>query len=401
MGKLFTKRHQRYLLHLVKYLRLVFNDQFTIALFFLFGALAYAYAQWLATLGPGLWWPRWALALFLTVWVQLGRPATLVQPADPVFLLPRTSSMQAYFSRALIHSSLIGGLISLIGLLIAWPLARTTIKLDSLALGTLALTMLALKGGNLLMLALKNRQLASGTRRLLTLLIGGEPLVVLLVAWLGHPGIGLILALLALGIHALVLKRAPAYDWRYLIAGEAARMERIYRFFNLFTDVPAVQGRVKRRRWASGLINWLGRGSAWGALDARALVRNSDQAGLITRLTLVFALILLVTPVAWLKAALLALALYVLASQLVPLASHYDTKVFPRLFPRGPVEKQAAFMRVAGHTLTMAAAVLVLASLGLKPNLVQLGVALVIALIEVPLLVRGYFPRRLHNQLSK
>lgn len=227
----------------------------------------------------------------------------------------------------------------------------------------------------------------------------GESLPILAVAWWGSTGLGLALAGGVLLVQGLVLTRAPAVDWTYLIASERSRLERIYRFFNLFTDVPAVQGVVKRRAWATGLIKWLGRGSAWGALDARALVRNSDQAGLIARLTLVFAVIILVTPGALLKTALLGLALYVLATQLVPLASHYDTKVFPWLFPRGPEEKQPAFLRVAGHTLALAAGVLVVASLGLNLNWVQLAIALVLAVVEVPMLVRWYYPRRLqHHQ---
>ncbi|MDF9446107.1 ABC transporter permease, partial [Limosilactobacillus mucosae] len=56
MNSLFKNRRQRHLLQLMKYWRLVFNDQFTIALFFMFGALAYTYAQWLKTLTPGAWW---------------------------------------------------------------------------------------------------------------------------------------------------------------------------------------------------------------------------------------------------------------------------------------------------------------------------------------------------------
>ena len=45
MSSLFKKRRQQHFLMLLRYWRLVFNDHFVIALFFLFGALAYGYAQ--------------------------------------------------------------------------------------------------------------------------------------------------------------------------------------------------------------------------------------------------------------------------------------------------------------------------------------------------------------------
>ena len=72
MNSLFKKRRQAHLLRLMKYWRLVFNDQFTIALFFMIGALAYTYAQWLKTLSPGIWWIRWLLILWFVLVMQVG-----------------------------------------------------------------------------------------------------------------------------------------------------------------------------------------------------------------------------------------------------------------------------------------------------------------------------------------
>ena len=42
MNKLFSKRRSQHFMLLLRYWRLVFNDHFVIALFFLFGALAMA-----------------------------------------------------------------------------------------------------------------------------------------------------------------------------------------------------------------------------------------------------------------------------------------------------------------------------------------------------------------------
>lgn len=85
MGDLFEQRRRRHFVLLMKYWRLVFNDHFIIALFFLFGALAYTYAQMLAYVSPGQWWAKLFLTLWLGLIVHVGRLATLVEPATRSF----------------------------------------------------------------------------------------------------------------------------------------------------------------------------------------------------------------------------------------------------------------------------------------------------------------------------
>ena len=100
MNSLFKERRQKHFLMLLKYWRLVFNDHFVIALFFLFGALAYGYAQWLPSIPAHNVWIELLLVIFMTVIAQLGRLATLVKTADPIFLLPETSRMKTYFRQS-------------------------------------------------------------------------------------------------------------------------------------------------------------------------------------------------------------------------------------------------------------------------------------------------------------
>ena len=112
MRDLFIARKQRHFTQLLKYWRLVFNDHFIIALFFLFGALAYRYAQWLPTVTPAAWWVWPVMLVWLTLVTQAGQLATLVQPADPVVLLPQTSAAQGYFRAAFYYSAWRGILLS-------------------------------------------------------------------------------------------------------------------------------------------------------------------------------------------------------------------------------------------------------------------------------------------------
>ena len=71
MNRLFYERRQKHFLLLLKYWRLVFNDHFVIALFFLFGALAYGYAQLLPSIPPHNLWIKFLLVLIMMIVTQL------------------------------------------------------------------------------------------------------------------------------------------------------------------------------------------------------------------------------------------------------------------------------------------------------------------------------------------
>ena len=151
MGDLFEQRRRRHFVLLMKYWRLVFNDHFIIALFFLFGALAYTYAQMLAHVSPGQWWAKLFLTLWLGLIVHVGRLATLVEPADPVFLLPQTSSMINYFRRARYYSLIGGEAITILATVVVLPLAMATVKLTGFEVGEIIASMVLLKFAHLIL----------------------------------------------------------------------------------------------------------------------------------------------------------------------------------------------------------------------------------------------------------
>ncbi|WP_180383622.1 ABC transporter permease, partial [Lentilactobacillus parabuchneri] len=79
MRQLFKQRLVIHLKEMMKYLRLVFNDYFVLALLFMIGGLGYYYSNVLKTLHTGLWWAPIVAIAILLVSVQLGRFATLVE----------------------------------------------------------------------------------------------------------------------------------------------------------------------------------------------------------------------------------------------------------------------------------------------------------------------------------
>lgn len=393
MNKLFAQRRQRHFMLLLKYWRLVFNDHFVIALFFLFGALAYGYSQWLPQLGPSLWWSRWLLVAWFTVLAQLGRLATLLERPDPVFLLPQVKNMQIYMRQAANYSLILALLMTATGTFVALPFAMTTERLTGANIVLIFLTFLTVKAS---WLRLAQARVSQEGRRHLQLLRALQwllPLLVALACWLISPLVGLILAVV---IEVAVLTRHLTLDWRLAVSAEADRMYSIYRFFNLFTDVPTVQGNVKRRTWANGLIRRLTiEGHPWSYLYARGFIRNTDVSGIVIRLTLLAMVVVFLVPVVWLNSVLAALFIYLIATQLMPLFDQYDGNVFTHLYPVSFAQRQADFQSLLTKVTILVAALIVLASLGLHLSWLQLGINLVISIIEVLLLTRLYYRVRL------
>lgn len=393
MNKLFAQRRQHHFMLLLKYWRLVFNDHFVIALFFLFGALAYGYSQWLPQLGPHLWWSRWLLAIWFTLLAQLGRLATLLERPDPVFLLPQVKNMQIYLRQARNYSLVLALLMTAAGTFVALPFALTTERLTTTEIVVIFLTFLIVKANWLRLAQLRISQAGRRHQQLLRSLQWLWPLVVALTTWLGTPMVGLILTII---FEIGILTRHLTLDWRLAVDSEADRMYSVYRFFNLFTDVPAVEGNIKRRTWANGLIKRLTiTGHPWSYLYARGFIRNIDVSGIVNRLTLLAMVIAFLVPVIWLNSILSALFIYLIATQMMPLFDQYDGNVFTHLYPVSFAQRQADFQSLLIKITSLVAGLITLASLGYHLSWGQFGINLVIAVIEVLLLTRFYFQVRI------
>ena len=395
MNKLFTKRRQQHFMMLLKYWRLVFNDHFVIALFFLFGALAYGYSQWLPALRPDTWWSRWLLVIWFVLVAQLGRLATLIKRPDPVFLLPQVTAMADYLKQAYRYSLVLAELITVAGTFVALPFALTTERLTTVEITAVFLAAMVTKD-DWLFTARKSISMAWSKQQTRTRLeYWVNPLLAGLATWLINPLVGLVVAII-LDVAMRLVYRGLMIDWQAAVKQEANRMYGVYRFFNLFTDVPAVQGNVKRRRWATGLINYLSAGSRpWAYLYARGFVRDTDISGIVIRLTLVGIVLVFLVPVMWLNAVLAVLFIYLIATQLMPLYDQYDSNVFTHLYPVSSGDRRHDFQRLLTRVTVVVAALIVLASLGPHANWLQLLVNLVLAVVEVLLLTRFYFKLRI------
>lgn len=395
MSRLFTKRRQRHFMMLLKYWRLVFNDHFVIALFFLFGELAYGYSEWLPTLSANQWWPRFLLIAWFVLLAQIGRLATLIKRPDPVFLLPQVRAMDGYLRRAYLYSLVLAGGMTLAGTFAALPFALTTERLSTVDIVAVFLTAVVTKD-DWLFTARKSINLRwskQGWRTQAEYWL--NPLLAAAVTWLVSPLLGLAVAVI-LDVAMRLVYRELTIDWQAAVKMESNRMYSVYRFFNLFTDVPSVQGNVKRRRWANGLVRWLSNGHRpWAYLYARGFVRNTDISGIVIRLTLLGMVLAFLVPLQWLNTALVVLFIYLIATQLMPLYGQYDANVLTHLYPVQTEERVRDFQRLLIRVTVIEATLIVLASIGLHFDWRGFLLNLVLAIIEVGVLTRFYFKLRI------
>lgn len=394
MNKLFRERRQQHFLMLLKYWRLVFNDHFVIALFFLFGALAYGYAQILPDIPQNNLWMKMLLVIALVIVTQFGRLATLVKNADPIFLLPQSSQMTGYFRQAFWYSCILGELIMVAGVVVALPLAMVTERFTTVSIVVLFVTAILTKGGWLNVARLQITARFQNVR-LLVYLQWLIPLLIWLLTWLVNPLAGLIFSLIDAVITTWFVSNYREINWCFAVKAEQDRMATVYRFFNLFTDVPSLEGRVKKRAYLKPLLSWLREDSVWHYLYGRGLVRNTEISNLVLRLTLVMVLILLFVPVRWLNSLIFVIGLYLVAVQLIPLYDQFANNAFTYVYPVAQSEQDRDFKDVMRKIMIIVAVVMTIASIGVHGNLLQMIVNAVIAGIEVPILATRYTESRI------
>ncbi|KRN24915.1 ABC transporter permease [Lacticaseibacillus camelliae] len=400
MRKLWQGRLRRHQKEQFKYLRLVFNDHFVLILLILFGALLYGYSQWVKALMPA-WWLRPALALVLTLLLSFGQLASLSEPADATFLLPQTSAFAQYLFKARRYSLLLPGAVLVLSALASVPLLMV-LHFDPLSSGvTLGLTLLIFKDLDL-WLQLIDHYGVSRPAWVARLPLFGAGFAALTLGLFLHPAYAMVIALaLNLGFRWVVLARfqPAALDWLSLNASETKRMDRLYRFYNLFTDVPGLNSGVHRRKWLDIFLPLVRKTPAhtWSYLYLRGFLRQTTYLGLWVRLVVVGAVVLALIQVWWLAALVAALLVYLVGFQLLPLAFAYSEMVMARLYPVPASQQRAAFQHLTAVLLIVFALVLTVGPLVLGHWLIALSAGAG-GLVLAVLFAFWYLPQRLRKK---
>ncbi|KRN33561.1 ABC transporter permease [Weissella halotolerans] len=369
-SKLFKQRWQRQWQTYAKYLPYVFNDHAILAFVILFGAALLAYRQFLLTLTVT---PLTLLLLWLGMGLTLtifNRPATFILEADTIFFLGDQTSLVGLYHYATLYSMIINGFIELVLLLALLPLMIVLLTTKVWLLVLLICLMVTCK--------------------------------VMCTGWLAYRW-----AHFSNDYGAVSNKLV---NWRQLAQAETNRQARILAFFNLFIDVPGQTAKLSRRRWATPLIrHWPGQQTArLTYLYVLTFFRQDQYFMTWMRLTL-FGLAVVVLSQGWLRVCLLALLVYLLMLQLIPLVTSHRQIVFDHLMPLSLADRKAAFVWVISPLLVVTQVLWLGLALVLAPKgqeLLQMGLPLVLMTLVLVFWYSGkeietLFKRRAYRAFKK
>lgn len=399
MRALWQKRVQKHIQEQVKYLRLVFNDHFVIAIIFLLGALGYTYANAVKGLDPQAWWLKPVLSLVLLVAVSFGRLATLLKEADSVFLLPKESGLVTYLKSARLYSSWLPLIAMAFVTLLVAPLLLITKTVPAWHIAVVLITLVIIKDRRF-SIQLRQWYQADETQATkgLSLILDLAIIASQLYQWLNLVGVLVALGLAYYQRQQLVrVQKTQLFDWLAAVGAEDSRMGRIYRLYNLFTDVPGLSSQVKRRRYLDGLLKPITAKPAntYLYLYARGFLRGTEFSGLYIRLVVLGGIILCFSHIWWLSLALGLLLIYLVGFQLLPFYNQYDQIIFTHLYPVSTTKRIQAFSQLMRTLLLLQAllfSVILLVTLGMT---IQVGLSVLALFVLVIGFVQFYLPKRL------
>lgn len=374
MKELFATRLQQHQKQMMRYLRYVFNDHFVLACTFLLGGVGLYYSDLVKTL-PANFLPGKLLILIVLVGLlHVGTFVSLTKPADQVFLLPKEAQMQDFLKRAFRYSLIFPFAVLVLGAGFLMPLYVVSTGQAYWAFFPLVLLLWSLKVAFLYLRRyqlVQNPWLASRSYPSWLLACG----ILLAVALWVSPWLSLVGALLLVVVFRefLVKRVKQPLAWDKMIATENRRLQRIYRFINLFTDVPQIATSVKRRKYFDGILALIPKDQkhSYLYLFAHRLLRGSDFGGLYGRLLVLGSVLLYFVTERWFSIALGCLYLYLIGFQLVPLFNQFQYMLMTQLYPLPTKQKERALQQLLVGLLLFAGVVFTLVSCFVYPDWVE------------------------------
>jgi len=198
------------------------------------------------------------------------------------------------------------------------------------------------------------------------------------------------------------LETSGQLQWKLAIETEDQRMFRIKRFYNLFTDVPGVNSKIKRRKWLDGLLTPIKpvSGNTYLYLFARGFIRNNEYIGLFLRLTVIQAIMLALIDNFYISLIVEMLFIYLVGFQLKPYFKEVMQNLMQRLYPISGKTKIADFTKLSTTILSVqwiVSALAIIYKFGMSMNSLIIIVAGLAVLIFVNYF---YMPRQLKKYLD-
>ena len=332
-AELFETRVRKYQKKSMKYMRYALNDHFLIVLFFLFGFIMVQYSSWIQTIRV-LELPLLALLGALLASVPFfGGLATLLEPADGIFLSIVGQDFKAYLQKAIRRSWMLPLLVMLASTGIIFPIVAQAFGTNLSMFVKLFLLQVFFKD----LLFRCTKYAYRGVLHFTWM----EKIGIYMIAvtnffgmflWISE-GWSIVLlvvpVLLSIFVEQYYGKAAFMYQFDKMIEMELERQQRIYRLFALFVDVPMLhKPHAHRRTYLDGVLKMLvgNQPSGHRYLVSRTVIRTSQYMSLLLQLAVVgFVVALFSQPYYW-NFIVNALLMMLLGFQLVGVIQSANTQ---------------------------------------------------------------------------
>ena len=332
-AELFETRVRKYQKKSMKYMRYVLNDHFLIVLFFLFGFIMVQYSSWIQSIRV-LELPLLGLLGALLASVPFfGGVATLLEPADGIFLSVVGQDFKAYLQKAIRRSWMLPILVMLASTGIIFPIVAQAFGTNLSMFVKLFLLQVFFKD----LLFRCTKYAYRGVLHFTWM----EKLGIYMIAvanffgmflWISE-GWSIVLlvipVLLSIFAEQYYGKAAFVYHFDKMIEMELERQQRIYRLFALFVDVPMLhKPHAHRRTYLDGVLKMLvgNQPSGHRYLVSRTVIRTSQYMSLLLQLAVVsFVVALFSQPYYW-NFIVNALLMMLLGFQLVGVIQSANTQ---------------------------------------------------------------------------
>lgn len=395
------KKHQK---HMMRYMKYVLNDHFVLILTFLVGGIGFYYSSWVKTLPTGFGWGKFMLVAGWLISLHLGRFVSLAKQADQVFLLPKEKQMREYLSAAFRYSCLFPFAVLLFFTTFTMPLVVVSTGKGFILFFCYLLSLWALKLSYLevdRLTIFQDMKKARQNAYLLWLIIA---LMVLAISLWINAVFGMLLAFAQVVLFYKLCWQTMnvPLDWGKMILQEESRLNRLYHFINLFTDVPEVVSKVKRRSYLDFLLQGISftQKNTYLYLYLRRFLRGTDYSGLYLRLTFLGVLLLSFVSSPWLALGLGVLFIYLIGFQLLPLYQQFQYVAFTSLYPLKSVWKQQSIKKMIGFLLTATALFFALISLWTLSTWTDRAIVSIAFFLIVALFTQFYLPYRIKKMTA-
>ena len=332
-AELFETRVRKYQKKSMKYMRYVLNDHFLIVLFFLFGFIMVQYSSWIQSIRV-LELPLLGLLGALLASVPFfGGVATLLEPADGIFLSVVGQDFKVYLQKAIRRSWMLPILVMLASTGIIFPIVAQAFGTNLSMFVKLFLLQVFFKD----LLFRCTKYAYRGVLHFTWM----EKLGIYMIAVVNFFGMFLwisegwsivllvIPVLLSIFVEQYYGKAAFVYQFDKMIEMELERQQRIYRLFALFVDVPMLhKPHAHRRTYLDGVLKMLvgNHPSGHRYLVSRTVIRTSQYMSLLLQLAVVsFVVALFSQPYYW-NFIVNALLMMLLGFQLVGVIQSANTQ---------------------------------------------------------------------------